>query len=86
MFLPLPIDTIQQIGSYRNLVISEAEIPKLKSNEVLVKIHAVSLQVRRRNPCQCSQFTPKRLCSSVISSLRTAHILSGKVLGYLIKN
>ncbi|KJA16386.1 hypothetical protein HYPSUDRAFT_91333 [Hypholoma sublateritium FD-334 SS-4] len=38
--------TLSQIGSYKNLVLGDAGIPKLKPNEVLVKIHAVSLQFR----------------------------------------
>ena len=37
----------QQVGSYKNLVLGDAALPKLKANEVLVKIHAVSLQVLR---------------------------------------
>ncbi|KAF8204642.1 chaperonin 10-like protein [Pholiota molesta] len=32
--------------SYKNLVVKEAPVPKVKANDVLVKIHAVSLQYR----------------------------------------
>ncbi|KJA29715.1 hypothetical protein HYPSUDRAFT_230607 [Hypholoma sublateritium FD-334 SS-4] len=38
--------TLSEVGSYRNLVLGEAAVPKLKANDVLVKIHAVSLQFR----------------------------------------
>jgi hypothetical protein len=34
-----------QLGSYNNLVLQEAPVAPPKSNEVLVKTHAVSLQV-----------------------------------------
>ena len=36
----------QQVDGFHNLTIKEAAIPKLKTTEVLVKIHAVSLQYR----------------------------------------
>lgn len=35
-----------QAGSYKNLEIRETSIPPVKSNEVLVKVHAVSLNVK----------------------------------------
>ncbi|KAF8154186.1 hypothetical protein B0H34DRAFT_784150 [Crassisporium funariophilum] len=38
--------SIPQVGSYKSLVINEASIAKPRSTEVLVKIHAVSLQFR----------------------------------------
>ncbi|KAJ7633631.1 hypothetical protein DFH06DRAFT_1101074 [Mycena polygramma] len=48
--MALPVTTRQyfypQRGSYNNLVLHEAPLAPLKSNEVLVRIHAVSLQYR----------------------------------------
>ncbi|KAF9480687.1 NAD(P)-binding protein [Pholiota conissans] len=37
---------LTELGSYKNLTLQEAPVPKLKANDVLVKIHAVSLQYR----------------------------------------
>lgn len=35
-----------QVDGFHNLTLTEAPIPKLKATEVLVKVHAVSLQYR----------------------------------------
>lgn len=37
---------ILQYEGFNSLTLTEAEIPKLKSHEVLLKVHAVSLQSR----------------------------------------
>ena len=39
------IDLASQVDGFHNLTLQEAAIPKLQATEVLVKIHAVSLQV-----------------------------------------
>uniref|UniRef100_A0A8H7XWP5 Enoyl reductase (ER) domain-containing protein n=1 Tax=Psilocybe cubensis TaxID=181762 RepID=A0A8H7XWP5_PSICU len=48
--MAIPTTTVQysfpQMGSYENLVKSEAPTSKIKANDVLVKIHATSLQYR----------------------------------------
>ena len=36
---------LPKVDGFHNLTLEEAPIPKLKSTEVLVKVHAVSLQV-----------------------------------------
>ncbi|KAF8969329.1 hypothetical protein BDZ97DRAFT_1795109 [Flammula alnicola] len=38
--------TFSHVGSYKNLVSGEFPLPKLRANDVLVKVHAVSLQYR----------------------------------------
>ncbi|KAF8165601.1 hypothetical protein B0H34DRAFT_831719 [Crassisporium funariophilum] len=40
---------LTKIGSYNSLSLVQTEIPKLRANEVLVKVHAVSLQYRDLN-------------------------------------
>ena len=37
---------LPKADGFHNLTLTEAPIPKLKSTEVLLKVHAVSLQVR----------------------------------------
>ncbi|RDX47683.1 NAD(P)-binding protein [Lentinus brumalis] len=37
---------LPKVDGFHNLTLKEAPVPKLKSNEVLVKVHAVSLQYR----------------------------------------
>ncbi|KAF8165602.1 hypothetical protein B0H34DRAFT_671407 [Crassisporium funariophilum] len=41
-----PSTTQEYVGSYNNLSLKQAEVPYLRANEVLVKVHAVSLQYR----------------------------------------
>jgi NADPH:quinone reductase-like Zn-dependent oxidoreductase len=48
--MSLPATTLQYsfppVGSYKDLVLKEAPVSKVKASEVLVKVHAVSLQFR----------------------------------------
>ena len=55
------------------MLLGEAEIPKLKANDVLVKIHAVSLQVCHQQLPEYKRGSVEYLHSTAISWLQAAY-------------
>lgn len=64
------------MDGFHNLTLVEAPIPELKSTQVLVKVHAVSLQVRTH--CLFPHLTPFWPCCSLCACTQYRDLIVAK--------